>query len=71
MPQDKRRITRAEQIKEDRRISLEAANAHMEAVVNELNYLILATPSSEIRNLLTEVNIHAIEAQSKLKEVKD
>jgi hypothetical protein len=53
----------------DRSESLRAADRWLRDCRNLLNYAILATPSSEARNLMTEANITLMLAADRMEEL--
>lgn len=51
---------------ESRNASLLIAKRRLQEVLNEMDFLIAATPTSDRRNTLTDVNVHLLEAQKYL-----
>jgi hypothetical protein len=55
---------------ESRNLSLSIARRNLDAVMQELEFLINATPTGDRRNILTGVNIYLISAKSDLNRLK-
>lgn len=60
----------AERRKELRDISFLRLKRALKDVKEELEFLILDTPSSDLRNSLTDTNIHCMSAQDILDRIK-
>lgn len=56
--------------RERRNASLITARRHTQQALSELEYLIMATPTGERRNLLTDINIRLMEAEKYLSNMK-
>ena len=59
---------KGEKFQEDVAVSTRMLKRHIQAALDELEYLISATPSGNSRNLLTNANLHIMLAQSEIKE---
>jgi hypothetical protein len=55
---------------QDRQWSIETTKTHLARALHELEWLIMITPTGPDRDRLTAVNIHVMEAERNMKEVK-